>query len=272
MNLNPSLYPLGTVASVPVERHRNLYAPATYAVAIIGATVAAMSTLVSPVLGLFVAALICGWAEVDGLCGTSHVSALTPLRVADKAHRVWRSASLAYTLGGVATASIVGLALGLMGAAARSVGLTPALAMSLFTACALILALRELGLPSYALPEVPRQTDKMWAMRFGFVTGAAMWGSHIGLGFATVIRHGGIYAVAGCAFFLDPLQTALLMVTFWIGRTLPIWATPLLTNDEQDGSVVMDLLLERSDAYRICAFAGVASMGVIAATLTLGSS
>lgn len=272
MNLSPSFYPLQNEVSPAVEPHRNLYTPATYVVAIAGAAAAALSTLVNPVIGLFTAALVCGWAEIDGLCGTSHVGALTPLRVMDKAHRMWRRAILAYTLGGVATASIVGLTLGVLGAVARSLGLTPALAMWLFTAWALILALRELGLPSYALPQVPRQTDKMWAMRFGFVTGAGMWGSHIGLGFATVIRHGGIYAIAGCALFLDPLKTALLMATFWIGRTLPIWATPLLTSDERDGSIVMDMLLKRADAYRICAFAGLASMGAIAASLAWASA
>ena len=156
MSPNPSFYPLRTIASSAVEPHLNLYAAATYVVATAGTAAAALSTMADPILGLFIAALLCGWAEIDGLCGTSHVAALTPLRVVDMTHRMWRRASLAYTLGGVVTASIVGLTLGILGAAARNLGLAPTLAMSLFTACALILALRELGLPSFVLPQIPR--------------------------------------------------------------------------------------------------------------------
>lgn len=270
MNAGPSTLLLGSGAKAQAERQTNLYAPATYAVAVLGAAATALSASINPVIGLFVAALVCGWAEIDGLCGSSHVGALTPLRALDKTYRLWLHATSAYTLGGVVTASVIGLTLGLVGTAARNTDFAPQFGFALLAVSALILAVRELGLLSFALPQFHRQTDKMWALRFGYVTGAAMWGSHIGLGFATVIRHGGLFVIAGSALLLEPLQGALLLASFWIGRTLPIWATPLLTRDERDGGVVTDLLLARPDSYRICAFAGLAGLGLIGAVLAMG--
>lgn len=266
----PSTLPTGPIPVACFERQTNLYAPATYITALAGVAITAVAAVANPIVGLFVAALLCGWAEVDGLCGTSHVGALTPLRALDKTHRLWLGATCAYTVGGVVTASLVGLTLGLVGTA-TGVGLPPPIPFALISTAALILAVRELGLIKFALPQIHRQTDKMWALRFGFVTGAAMWGSHIGLGFATVIKHGGLFIVAASALLLDPLQSALLLATFWIGRTLPIWATPLLTSNEADGSAVTDLLLARPSAYRICAFAGLVGFGLAAAMLGMHS-
>ena len=268
MNANSSSLPL-EFAGVSNPEQTNLYAPATYTVAILGASAAALVAPINPVLGIFVCALVCGWAEIDGLCGSSHVGAFTPLRLIDKSGRLWVRACLAYTLGGVASASLVGLILGLMGAAARTLGLVPELGFGAVAVMALILALRELGLPYFVLPEFHRQTDKFWALRFGFVTGAAMWGSHIGLGFATVIRHGGLFVIGGIALLLEPLESALLLATFWFGRTLPIWATPRLTHDLRDGDAVTDLMMTQSSAYRICAFAGLAVSCALASLLAL---
>lgn len=252
------------------RRRSNLYAPATYAVAIMGAAVAGVIAIFDPILGLFVAAAICGWAEIDGLWGSSHVGTLNLLLSMDKTRRLRRRACFAYTLGGAATASIVGLTLGLIGAAARGAGLTSQFGFAAMSGIALLLATREIGMYSFALPDFHRQTDKMWALSFGLVAGAAMWGCHIGLGFATVIRHGGFFVVAGCALFLEPLHGAALLASFWLGRTAPIWATTFLTRDEIDGEIVMNLLVEHPEAYRICAFAGLCSLSALSASLALG--
>ena len=270
MSANPSTVLVRSVARAQAEGQANSYARATYAVAVLGAAATVLSASINPVIGLFVAALVCGWVEIDGLCGTSHVGALTPLRALDKSTHLWLHATSAYTLGGVVTASVIGLTLGLVGTAARNIGFASQFGFALLSVGALILAARELGLISFALPQVHRQTDKMWALRFGYVTGAAMWGSHIGLGFATVISHGGLFVIAGSALLLEPIQSALLLATFWIGRTLPIWITPLVTRDERNGEIVTDLLLNRPDAYRICAFAGLAGLGVTGVVLALG--
>lgn len=269
MIVNPSTLPLGAAESTPAKRHINFYASATYMMTVLGTLATALLVAIDPVLGLFAAALVCGWAEIDGLCGSSHVGALTPLRALDPTHRLWTRATLAYTLGGVVSASVVGLTLALIGTGLRGIGLPSQYGFVLLSVVALILAVRELGLLSFVLPECERQTDKFWALRFGFTTGAAMWGFHIGLGFATVIRHGGLFLIGGSALLLEPWYGALLFATFWVGRTLPIWTTPLLTRDEQDGEVVTDLLMARPDAYSICAFAGIAGLGVTAAALAL---
>ena len=119
-----------------------------------------------------------------------------------------------------------------------------------------LLCLREAGLIHFPLPQVDRQTQKMWAAEFGHVTGAAMWGAHIGLGFATVIKHGGLYIVALCALLLGPLEGAILMGAFWLGRALPIWSTPWIVSQEHDGGYLVDVVLRSDAALRHGAIAG----------------
>jgi len=88
-----------------------------------------------------------------------------------------------------------------------------------------ILAARELRLIRFRLPQVDRQTVREWAYDYGFVTAAGMWGAHIGIGFATVIQHGGFYVLVLLAMQGGWELAASLFCVYWIGRTLPIWAT-----------------------------------------------
>ena len=53
-------------------------------------------------------------------------------------------------------------------------------------ALSLALAVREWGWINFYIPERERQSEKAWAHQFGFVMASAMWGFHIGLGFATL--------------------------------------------------------------------------------------
>ncbi len=234
------------------------YAVATFAVSFAGLIVASAFVTSMPLVTMLAAALICGWAEVDGACGASHVSALTPLRALDKTHRLWRNSVIAYTVGGVVTSLIVGALLGLATFAVRRFVDQSLAAPTIVLAIAIVLAARELRLLRFLLPQVNLQTQKFWALQFGHVTGAAMWGAHIGIGFATVIKHGGLYLVAACALMLGPLEGALLMSAFWVGRALPMWVTPLVVprEIERDGSVLLDLVFRAGIAVRGAALVG----------------
>lgn len=240
----------------------------SYVLMTLGSTASLIALQSDPMTALLICAFLCGWSELDGLCGTSHVMALTPLRALDRSHRLWRNAVIAYTVGGTVTAAAVGTVLGVIG---QELGLsTP---NRLFLIVILILALsllaRELRWIRFALPQVHRQTNRMWAFEFGFVPAAAMWGAHIGLGFATVVAHGGWFILVGFAIWLGPLFGAMLLASYWLGRTLPIWIAPLSTDDDSNGGALADAVLRHQSSYQHVAAAGIA-IAAAAALVILG--
>ncbi len=94
---------------------------------------------------------------------------------------------------------------------------------------AVLLALREWGVIKFPLPELKLQTEKVFANNCGFVIASAMWGLHIGLGFATRITYGGFWVLVAVIVALgDPVYGAALMSTYWVGRSLSLWIAPLL--------------------------------------------
>lgn len=241
------------------------FSAATYLVIVIALMASALSVVTHPRLTLVIAALLWGWSEIDGLCGTSHLCTLTPLRALDPTRALWVKGVSAYTIGGVFPAAFVGAILGLLGRWANLGSQTEVFVI--IAALAVILTARELELIRFPLPEVRRQTQKMWAFEFGFVTAAAMWGSHIGLGVATVVKHGGFFVLIAFTMALGPAYGAILFVTYWLGRTLPIWVTPLLTSNDADGDFLDELLSARPAAYRHAAATGLLCAGIVAVTL-----
>jgi cytochrome c biogenesis protein CcdA len=74
-----------------------------------------------------------------------------------------------------------------------------------------------------------RQTIQEWGSRFGLSVASAMWGFHIGLGFATSVTFTGFwFVVYACVAWGDPKYGATLMLMYWIGRALPVWLAPTL--------------------------------------------
>ena len=99
----------------------------------------------------------------------------------------------------------------------------------------LILAVRELGWIKFRLPERKLQTEKVWAHQFGFVLASAMWGLHIGLGFATRITYGGFWLLVAAILALgNPAFGAVLMLSYWMGRVLPLWLAPVLLSSSDE--------------------------------------
>ena len=101
----------------------------------------------------------------------------------------------------------------------------------------------------------------MWAFQFGIPTAAAMWGAHIGIGFATVITHSGFYVVVLLCVVADPALGAVLMMSYWVGRTLPIWLAPVVLTDYRSGGQATKELQHDSAFYRHLAATG---LGLIA--------
>jgi cytochrome c biogenesis protein CcdA len=113
---------------------------------------------------------------------------------------------------------------------------------------AVILAVRESGWIRIHLPECKRQTEKLWAHQFGFVTASAMWGFHIGFGFATRITYGGFYILVATVFALgDSMYGVAVMLAYWLGRTMPVWLGPwLIAADQKTEELPEAVLYSRS--------------------------
>lgn len=115
----------------------------------------------------------------------------------------------------------------------------------------LALAAREWGWIVFPLPERKRQTEKFWVHKFGYVMASAMWGIHIGLGFATRITYGGFWLLVAVALALgDPLYGATLMLVYWLGRALPVWVAPVLIGaDSDDVTNLPETVLDHRRVY-----------------------
>jgi hypothetical protein len=122
---------------------------------------------------------------------------------------------------------------------------------------ALTLAAREWGWITFRLPQCKRQTKKSWAHEFGFVTASAMWGFHIGLGLATRITYGGFLVLLAVVFASADVRYGLIvMLAYWLGRTMPVWLLPWLSGADQKTEELPEAILaSRSLHSRLVTFA-----------------
>jgi len=197
----------------------------------------------------------------------SLLGALTPLGKVAGVRRIWLKSTLAYTLAGALSSTLVGAALGSIGAwLQRGQQRWPVLFVIALLAFGL--AAREWGWLKFPIPQRKRQTEKSWAHEFGFVGASALWGFHIGLTFATWINYGGAWALAGvCVGFADPLYGGTLMLTYWLGRTLPVWLAPMLNWSGPDSSQLTADISAVSWLYHRLAGFGLVWSGAVVAWL-----
>ena len=220
----------------------------------IGGAVLCLSLLAwFPSATILIAAIMFGYSEANGACGVSHIGSFTPLRARSAA--LWTRAVLAYTICGALTASLVGAVVGQLGLLAQTHAY-PTISSSVILVISIALVLQEIRWVSFPLPQIRRQTNKMWAEQFGWITGAAMWGAHIGLTLFTVVKHGGLYVLVAIALVAKPHFSAAIFLAYWLGRTLPIWAMPMFIGEWRDGRVPSSIVLEAHVELRYLTIAG----------------
>jgi cytochrome c biogenesis protein CcdA len=135
---------------------------------------------------------------------------------------------------------------------------------------ALVLAAREWGWIRFSLPERRRQTEKVWAHEFGFIGASALWGFHIGLGFATRVTYGGFWAFVALGLALgNPLYGATLMLVYWLGRALPLWLAPALNWSGSDSSHLPAEIFATDWLYHRLSGAALMWSGAIAVLLAM---
>jgi cytochrome c biogenesis protein CcdA len=172
---------------------------------------------------------------------------------------------LAYTLAGALSSTLVGAALGSVGAwLQRGQQRWPVLLGIALLAFGL--AAREWGWINFPIPERKLQTEQVWAHEFGFVGASALWGFHIGLTFMTRVTYGGVWALATVTLALaDPPYGAAVMLAYWLGRTLPVWLAPMLNWSGPDASQFpQDILAVGWLYHRLAGFGLIWSGGVVA--------
>ena len=187
---------------------------------------AAILTLLSAeYVSILGAAFVMGLTQVGGLCGCAHVKTMSELWRSNR--RTWLKATAAYTAAGLLSATVTGAATGMLGALLGAAG-QPRL-VTFVAAIAALLAARELRLLTFPFPDWPRRTDRTWAYAFGWTTAAAMWGFHIGVGFATVITYPGFWALVALILATGTVGSGVAIFgAYWLGRTLPLWLAPVL--------------------------------------------
>lgn len=219
-------------------------------IALIGVLAAIPALLSKSLLVLFIAAVLSGCSELNGLCGMAHLGTLTPIRHAAPVS-LWLRVVAAYTVGGTVSASALGLFLGWLG---EVIDATGAFLLAI-PALSIILVSREVGWIRFALPQVRRQTQRMWVYQYGIPIAAAMWGFHIGAAVVTVIRHGGFFVLCLAALMLGPAKGTAIMVAYWLGRTLPIWLAGLLSLGSSDGRELTESVQRHDGPFRYVAVA-----------------
>jgi hypothetical protein len=151
--------------------------------------------------------------------------------------RRWLSRVFAYTMAGIVSSALVGAIIGSTGRFASGLIRLPPDVLVAVLAGLLILVALSWPLP---LPQVRRQTNGIWEKRLGPNLAAAAWGFDIGLTFSTWRMYSGAWALLGVAVSIgEPVVGAALFSSFWLGRALSSWLSPVLVTSAQGATQAM---------------------------------
>ena len=145
--------------------------------------------------------------------------------------RRWSVTVSAYVMGSTLAATLLGAALGGLGAV---LPLTPrVVAIAVVTLCASALAF-DLHLGGLTLPTIHRQVDKDWLDRYrGWVVGVG-FGFQLGLGVVTIVTTAAVYLTLALAVLTgSPSQGAIVGATFGLVRALVILAVANVRRPDQ---------------------------------------
>lgn len=158
------------------------------------------------------------------------IETITPAVCGSRRRR--RIALTLFTLGAVASAALVGLAFGLVGAL---VGGTAALVVA--AALAAVAALRELGVVRLPLPQARRQVPQWWHARLPLPVWSTGYGAGLGAGFFTFQPVATFWVACAAAVALGrPLAAAACFSLYGAGRALMV-VLPALREPELTAAV-----------------------------------
>lgn len=174
-----------------------------------------------------------------------------PLGQGRKTQATYHMALGAHAFGSVISGAIAGGIAGLIGSYLRMPLSSSVLWMGM-ASLSVTLALREFGWVRFPVPQVPRQTAKMWRARFGPVGAAWRWGLDLGSGLTTFVTFSGYWLVLVAVIVQGvPIYGASVIGLFGLGRALAVTIVPMLLDREEFlPTVLHDLWHQRTRSLR----------------------
>ena len=169
------------------------------------------------------------------------LTSISPVGEAGRGQR-WTITVTVFTLASLAAGTLLGGALGLIGAriaASPLVGAwSPAIAAVVLAAIAVMGASVDAGRLSFTVPSWQRQVDERWLTSFrGWVYGAG-FGAQLGAAVLTVVPTAATYVAFSAALLVagvsgQAVAGAAIGATFGLGRAIPVLATIRWRDPEQ---------------------------------------
>ena len=180
--------------------------------------------------------------------------------------RRWSVTVSAYVLGSTLAATLLGAALGGLGALLPVS--PPVTAVAVVALCALALAF-DLHVGGLRLPTVHRQVDKDWLDRYrGWVVGVG-FGVQLGLGVVTIVTTAAVYLTLALALLTgSPAAGAAVGATFGLVRALVILAVARVRGPDELRAALRRMQALRPLSDRI----GIAVQALVLVTALVRSS
>lgn len=132
---------------------------------------------------------------------------------------------------------------------------------------AVLAIVRELGWARLPVPQPLRQTSSVWPRKFGAPVAAVLWGLDLGSTVTSRFTFAGTWVLLLCLVAsADPSLAAVALLTFWIGRAVPVWVAPLFLPDAASVSRLMDAIDTRRSTFRHANVFGVVLLAVFTVT------
>jgi hypothetical protein len=209
--------------------------------------------------------LAIGWSHLVGRCGLSHFGALTPRGKLPGQRSRWLTSVVMYVIAGAISSAAVGASLGALGRILVPSSFDAA-ALALVLLLAAVAAGTELRLIPWRLPQPNLQTRREWGLLRSPIP-AVMWGSSLGLTFATVFTFSGTWLILALPFALgEPVFGAIILLTHWFGRAAPVLAGPVLLDHPGHSLRVLDNIESARALFRASNIVGI---GLMALSLTI---
>ena len=179
--------------------------------------------------------------------------------------RTWLISLLLFTAGAVATAALLGLALG-AALPAGGAGWAGAVA-----ALALVEAAAEVGLVRLRVPQVRRQVPERWRERYPQPLAALLYGGGLGLGFATYLPVATLPVVAvGVAALAGPAAGAVVLGAFGLGRGLALAVATVRVRSHEQATERIEWMSRLAGKRRLRS-ANAVALAVLGSALALGA-
>jgi hypothetical protein len=179
----------------------------------------------------------------------------------------------AYTFAGAVTSTLVGGGLGYLGGIFAS-GLGGSAGLACALAVGIVAFTREAELVRIPLPQVPRQTQGLWAKTWGGTGATVLWGLDLGLVFTTWLNFSGIWLLTAVALVTgQPSFGAALFGAYWLGRALSVWIAPLLVSSATDTAQLMVTFDEQRRLFKAAHVGALAwAVAVLGALIATGTT